>query len=89
MSIPDSFYISYGKDDIGYSDKIKNIRGVFNVEKYILKEIKVKLDCRACAEDVMDLFEKYMGISNCQRNDFNVTSIIEVWELLDNYIGKL
>lgn len=83
LSVPESFYLSFGKDDIAYSREIKKVRGIFQAEKFLLNLIIEKNDRRVMAKEVLSLFEKYMDVDIGIGKKSKVSSIVEVWEILE------
>lgn len=86
LAVPESYYLSFGKDDIAYPKEIRKVRGLFQMEKYILKLIIAKSDCRVKAKEIIDLFEKYMDIEIDMRKKSKVSSILEVGEILEEFM---
>ncbi|MDE6641081.1 MAG: hypothetical protein K2K63_11185 [Acetatifactor sp.] len=82
LSIPESYYLSFGKDDIAYSKEIKKVRGLFQVEKYIMKLICDKNDCRVKANEILSLFKRYMDIEIDLGELSEASSLFEVWEMI-------
>ena len=88
MSIPESSYLSFGKDDIAYSKEIKKVRSLFHMEQHIMKSIVAHNDCRINAKEVLSLFIKYMDIEADINENTEVLSIVEVKETLDKFFEK-
>lgn len=84
LAIPESYFLSFGKDDITYSKAIKKVRTIFDIETYIMKLVYAQKDCRVKVKEVLGLFEKYMDIVIDSRKASKVSSIIEVWEILED-----
>lgn len=86
FSIPESYYLSFGKDEIAYSKEIKKIRGLFKMEQDIMKLIVEKNDCRVKADEIISLLKRYMDIEEDKRENFQVSSIVEIWERLEEFL---
>lgn len=86
LSVPESYYLSFGKNDIAYSREIKKVRGLFRMENYIMQFITAQNDCRAEAEEVLSLLKKYMGIETDVRGNFKISSIVEAGERLEEFM---
>ena len=86
LSVPESYYLSFGKDDIAYSKEIKKVRGLFQAEKFIMKLIIDQKDYRVKAKEVLTLFEKYMDIVIDAKRISKISSIVEVWEILEEFM---
>lgn len=86
LSVPESYYLPFGKDDIAYSKEIKKVRGLFQTEKFIMKLIIDQKDCRVKAKEVLNLFEEYMDIVIDAKRISKISSIVEVWEILEEFM---
>lgn len=84
MNIPESYYLHFDKEDIPYAGEVKKIRGLFALENDCIKKLLANRgDCIVRLQEMANLIQRFLGVSNEKMKNTKISSVIEIGDLLE------